>query len=174
MNYINKGKRDILIIPKFKNIDKIQNIRQKYDELYEKIMPHITLAFPFNKDISNEELKKKLLEITKNIKPFKIKCKGVALRKDERINTYYIFLNIVEGKEIIKEINSKIYINILNDIDIKKYNYEPHITLGATNNSQEKIVIYDEFETTVDTIIVEKIGKNEESIIQFEINLKKN
>ena len=174
MNYINKGKRDILIIPKFKNIDKIQNIRQKYDELYEKIMPHIILAFPFNKDISNEELKKKLLEITKSIKPFKIKCKGVTLRKDERINTYYIFLNIVEGKEIIKEINSKIYINILNDIDIKKYNYEPHITLGTTNNSQEKIVIYDEFETTVDTIIVEKIGKNEESIIQFEINLKKN
>ena len=77
MNYINKGKRDILIIPKFKNIDKIQNIRQRHDELYEKIMPHITLAFPFNKDISNEELKKKLLEITKNIKHFKIKCKEI-------------------------------------------------------------------------------------------------
>lgn len=27
MNYINKGKRDILIIPKFNNIDKIQEIR---------------------------------------------------------------------------------------------------------------------------------------------------
>jgi len=39
-NYINKGKRDILIIPKFNNIDKIQEIRKKYDELYMKIMPH--------------------------------------------------------------------------------------------------------------------------------------
>ena len=47
MNYINKGKRDILIIPKFKNIDKIQDIRQKYDELYEKIMPHITVLPQF-------------------------------------------------------------------------------------------------------------------------------
>ena len=35
MNYINKGKRDILIFPKFKNIDKIQEIRKKYDELAE-------------------------------------------------------------------------------------------------------------------------------------------
>ena len=62
MNYINKGKRDILIIPKFTNVDKIQEIRKKYDELYDVIMPHITLAFPFKKDISNEELKKELLK----------------------------------------------------------------------------------------------------------------
>ena len=34
MNYINKGKRDILIFPKFNNINKIQSIREKYDELF--------------------------------------------------------------------------------------------------------------------------------------------
>ncbi len=45
-----------------------------------------------------------LLDIVKNIKPFKIKCKGVTLKRDERANTYYIFLNIVEGKEIINQI----------------------------------------------------------------------
>ena len=171
MNYINKGKKDILIIPKFTNVDKIQKIRKEYDELYEVIMPHITLAFPFEKDISNEQLKKHLLNITKNIKPFKIKCKGITLREDKRINTYYIFLNIIEGKDLISEINEKIYKSILNDIDIKKYNYEPHITLGNTNNSDEKIELNDEFETIVDSIVVESIGENEESIIEFEINL---
>ena len=171
MNYINKGKRDILIIPKFTNVDKIQEIRKKYDELYDVIMPHITLAFPFNKDISNEELKKELLKITKNIKPFKIKCKGITLKEDKRINTYYIFLNIVEGKELLSEINKKIYQNILNDIDIKKYNYEPHITLGNTNNFYEKIELNDEFETIVDSIVIEQVGENEESIIESEIKL---
>ena len=55
MNYINKGKRDILIIPKFNNIHKIQIIREKYDELFNMIEPHITLAFPFRSNISNEE-----------------------------------------------------------------------------------------------------------------------
>lgn len=171
MNYINKGKRDILIIPKFTNVDKIQEIRKKYDELYGVIMPHITLAFPFEKDISNEELKKQLLKITKNIKPFRIKCKGITLKKDQRINTYYIFLNIVEGKELLSEINTKIYQNILNDIDIKKYNYDPHITLGNTDNSYEKINLNDEFETMVDSIVIEQIGENEESIIEVEIKL---
>ena len=105
MNYINEGKRDILIIPKFNNIHKIQMIREKYDELFDKIEPHITLAFPFRSNISNEELKRQLLNITKDISPFKIKCKGVTLRKDNRINTYYIFLNIQEGKEVINMTN---------------------------------------------------------------------
>lgn len=171
MNYINKGKRDILIIPKFNNIDKIQKVREKYDELFDKIMPHITLAFPFKKNISNKKLKRQLIDIATNIKPFRIKCKGITLRKDERINTYYIFLNIVEGKEIINEINYKIYENILNDISIKKYNYEPHITLGNTNNPNEKIELNEEFETIVSSIVVEQIGENEESTIEFEINL---
>lgn len=171
MNYINRGKRDILIIPKFNNINKIQKIREKYDELYDIINPHITLAFPFKSNISNEELRQQLLNITMNIKPFKIKCKGLTLRKDNRINTYYIFLNIVEGKEIINKINHKIYENILNDIDIKKYNYEPHITLGNTNNPNEKIELNEEFETIVDSIVVEQIGENEKSIIQFKISL---
>ena len=171
MYYINEGKRDILIIPNFNNIKIIQDIRKKYDELFDIIAPHITLAFPFKKDISNDKLKEQLLDIVKNIKPFKIKCKGVTLKRDERANTYYIFLNIVEGKEIINQINQKIYKNILNDIDIRKYNYEPHITLGNTNNANEKIEINEEFEAIVNSILVEGIGKNEESIIEFEIYL---
>ena len=118
MNYINRGKRDILIIPKFNNIHKIQMIREKYDELFDKIEPHITLAFPFRSNISNEKLKQQLTDIIRDNNPFRIKCKGVTLRKDKRINTYYIFLNIVEGKEIINEINHKIYENILRDVDI--------------------------------------------------------
>lgn len=171
MNYINSGKRDILIIPKFSNVDKIQKIREKYDELYNIIMPHITLAFPFENDISNEMLKEELENILKDIKPFSIKCKGISLKKDNRIGTYYIFLNIVEGKEIINEIYNSIYKNVLNDIDITKYDYEPHITLGTTDNPNEIIKLADDFESTVSSIVVERIGKNEESIIEFEISL---
>ena len=85
MNYINEGKRDILIIPKFNNIKTIQEVRRKYDILFDIIAPHITLAFPFKKEISNKKLREQLLNITKNITPFKIKCKGITLKKDEKI-----------------------------------------------------------------------------------------
>lgn len=170
MNYINKGKTDILIFPKFENVEKIQDIRKEYDELYGIIPPHITLAFPFKKEISNEELKERLEELFKNIKPFKISCKGTTISEDKKIGVYYIFLNIVEGKEIIKEINKKIYTEILNKPIIE--NYEPHITLGTTNNIDEKIELDEEFETIVDSIVVESIGENEESIIEFETSIK--
>lgn len=80
-------------------------------------------------------------------------------------------MNIQEGKKVINKINHRIYKNILKDVDIEKYNYEPHITIGSTNNPNEKIEIDEEFETIVDTIIVEQIGKNEESIIEFRISL---
>lgn len=40
----NTLKRDILIFPKFKNINKIQEIRNKYDRLANLIAPHITLG----------------------------------------------------------------------------------------------------------------------------------
>ncbi len=42
--YNNKGKRDILIFPKFKNMNIIQEIRSKYDRLATLVAPHITLG----------------------------------------------------------------------------------------------------------------------------------
>ena len=167
MNYINKGKRDILIFPRFENIEKIQRIRKKYDELYEIIPPHITLAFPFENEISNNEIKVKLKQLLKEVKPFKITCKGISIKEDKRVGTFYIFLNIIEGKEILKDINKKIYTEILNKPIIEIY--EPHITLGTTNNINEKIQLDEEFETIVNSVVVETIGENEESIIEFEI-----
>ena len=60
MKYINRGKRDILIFPQFDNIDEIEKIRKQYNELYGKISPHITLAFPFENSLTNEILKQEL------------------------------------------------------------------------------------------------------------------
>ena len=94
----------------------------------------------------------------------------LIIDKEVSKNVSKIFNDIIEGKTA-SEINKKIYQNILNDIDIKKYNYEPHITLGNTNNFYEKIELNDEFETIVDSIVIEQVGENEESIIESEIKL---
>lgn len=131
MNYINKGKRDILIFPQFDNIDKIQNIRNRYDELSQILPPHITLVFPFKIDLKNDEIRKKLSDICKSYNRFNIKCKGISFLKDKRINKYYIFLNIVEGNDIIRNISIDIYHRLLNK-DLPQY-YIPHITLGSVD-----------------------------------------
>lgn len=169
MNYINKGKRDILIFPKFDNIDKIQEIRQKYDELYSIIPPHITLAFPFKSEITNHELKEKLQNVLAEFKPFKITCSGISWKEDKKVNKFYIFLNIIEGSETLKSLHEKIYAEVLNKNKIT--DYTPHITIGATANKNENIELNEAFSTTISSIAVESIGENEESIIEFEIKL---
>ena len=113
MKYINKGKRDILIFPQFTNIEKIENIRKQYDELYKILPPHITLAFPFESSMSNEELKDRLMQALKSVKPFEIVMSGVSLHKDENIKTNYIFLNVVSGVKEIKILHNEIYEKVL-------------------------------------------------------------
>lgn len=50
-------KRAVVLFPKFNNIDTINNIREKYDPLYNYIAPHITIVFPFESDLTTNELK---------------------------------------------------------------------------------------------------------------------
>src|SRR5699024_3388146 len=121
--YINKEKRDILIFPKFKNINKIQELRNKYDPLANLIAPHITIAFPFSDNISNEELIKKLTNLLKNFRPFTIVFKGISLSEDN-----YIFLNCMNGYQEIIDLHNEIYKQILSS-NLKKYiKYINHLT----------------------------------------------
>ena len=48
--------RDILLFPKFNNVDIIERIRKECDELYGIIQPHITIGQKFNSD--EEQLRK--------------------------------------------------------------------------------------------------------------------
>lgn len=160
-------KRDILIFPKFNNIELIQNIREKYDRLYMLVPPHITLVFPFTDDISNEDLYIKLKELIKDTKKFNVKFKGLSLSDDN-----FIFLNCVLGSKNIIDLHDKIYNNILPTHLKKNIKYIPHITLGKSNNIENLKDFDYEFETIIDEISLEEIGKNEESIIINTIQLK--
>lgn len=169
MKYINKGKRDILIFPQFTNIEKIENIRKQYDELYKILPPHITLAFPFESSMSNDELKDRLMQVLKSVEPFEIVMSGVSLHKDENIKTNYIFLNVVSGVKEIKILHNEIYEKVLNQK--MSFEYIPHIPLGTTENEQIEFELNDKFKTIVTKVFVEEIGENEESNVLFEVDL---
>ena len=151
----NIGKRDILIFPKFKNINKIQEIRNKYDKLANLIALHITLAFPFSDDMSNEELITKLSNLLKNYEPFSVIFKGISLSDDN-----YIFLNCVKGCQEIIQLHDEIYKKILPTHFKKHTKYIPHITLGQSNNIDEFSTFTYEFETIVDEVSIELIGEH--------------
>ena len=163
---MNKGKRDILIFPKFKNINIIQELRNKYDPLANLIAPHITIAYPFSDNISNKELIKKLTNLLKNFNPFTIIFKGISLSKDN-----YIFLNCIQGNQEIIELHNEIYKQIIPSHLKNSIKYIPHITLGKSNNIENLDSFNHEFKTIVDEISIELIGEHEESIIIKNIKL---
>lgn len=159
--------RDILLFPKIKNIEIIQNTRLKYDRLANKINPHITIVFPFEDEITNEELYNKLILLTKDVKCFNISLKGIVLTNDK-----YVILRVIVGNDKIKKLHDCIYKNVFpkylrNDIE-----YIPHITLGQAKDLNEFLEFNFEFTGTVESIFIEEIGPNEESIIVKEIKLK--
>ena len=129
MAFDNTNKRDILIMVNFPNIDKIKEIQKKYYDIADKIEPHIAVTFPFDSDISDEELYEKLSKVVEKYKPFKIVCHGVSIPAGEYD---YRFLNIIENKDIIKSMSDDIYKSIIPDeLEYRdKYNYDTHISLA--------------------------------------------
>ena len=165
--YNNKGKRDILIFPKFNNMNLIQEVRNKYDRLSNLVAPHITLTFPFKDEMSNEELIFKLSELLKDYTPFQVTFEGVSITDDN-----YIFLNCTEGAETIYKLHNEIYEKIIPTHFKKEIEYIPHITLGQADNTEEFKDFDYQFTTVVDEVSIELIGDNEESIIIESIKLK--
>lgn len=164
--YNNIGKRDILIFPKFDNMKIINKIRNKYDRLSDLVAPHITLAFPFKDEISNEDLVSKLSVLLKNHSPFEVTFKGISLSDDN-----YILLNCVKGINEILKLHDNIYEKIIPSHFKKSIKYIPHITLGQADDLKAFSNFDYEFTTMINEISIEYIGNNEESIIIRNIKL---
>lgn len=162
--------RTIMIFPQFNNINKIDEIRRKYDPLSDLVRPHITLVFPFKSEISAEELSDQIKKAVKGISPFEIELGGFSTQQDKFGN--YLFLNVKRGEEYLKQLNSNLY-------DGKPpFSYYPHMTVGKFENTEQLENAHNDvkdcaetFTTVVDTVSVEEIGEHGESIIEIEIGL---
>lgn len=167
--------RTIMIFPEFENIDVINDIRKKYDPLADLVLPHITLVFPFDSELTNEELNLHLKECLRDIQPFKVELEGFS----KQVNSYgnSLFLNVVQGIDEIKNIHDRLYKDKLKQFDAG-YDYVPHMTVGRVSsmelldNAVDDVSAYnDKFSTVVKKISVEMIGDHEESIIIIEHEL---
>ena len=161
--------RAILIFPEFENIDLINDIRKKYDPLADLVLPHITLVFPFDSELTNEELSLYLKESLSDIHPFKVGLEGFSKQEDRYGN--YLFLNVVQGMDVIKNIHDILYKDKLKQFDAG-YDYVPHMTVGKVSSMELLDKAFDDvnkyndtFSTVVKKISVEIIEEHEESII---------
>lgn len=167
--------RTIMIFPEFDNMDVIDEIREKYDPLANFVRPHITIVFPFEMNITNEELSKILDNRIGNIKPFEIELQGFSKCEDRFGN--YLFLNVIRGTEIITQLHDLLYSNEFSLLNLG-ISFMPHMTVGKLNDATGLNDAYDlvkenntVFKSKIKKISVEMIGENDESIIVIEKKL---
>ena len=170
--------RTIMIFPEFENMYVIDPIRNRYDPLAKLVRPHITIVFPFESDMSNDELSYVLDMRLASVEPFDIELSGFTKHSGPDGN--YIFLNMTRGAKEIKKIHDELYNNEFSLFD-KGFEYVPHITVGKLETEAKledafNTVKYkrDVFSCNVNKISVEMIGEHEESIIILEKELTKN
>ena len=132
--------RTIMIFPDFEQMEIIESIREKYDPLYQLVKTHITVVFPFDMDVSNEELSKILERRLAHVRPFAIKLEGFRTGADSFGN--YLFLEVTKGKlDTVEELEQAFH-------EVKETNIC--------------------FTSMVTKISVEMIGEQDESIIILE------
>ncbi|GAB6421951.1 2'-5' RNA ligase family protein [Bacillus luti] len=167
--------RTILLFLNNIPINEIENIRQKHDPLFGLIPPHITIVFPFKSNVSNDELKSHILNLSKEVGKIEIEFA-------DRITSVgnYLFLEVKKGKEQIEELHDILYTGALLQFLNEDIPYIPHVTVGrktsvelAAEVVKDMPSFHKKLNCVIDRISVERIGENGESIIEFEVPLQK-
>lgn len=169
-----KMKRSIVIFPQFdSDTDLIQNIRQQYDPLADKIAPHITLVFPFESEISSDALRQHIENSLDGFKSFSLSLQGISQEEEN-----YLFLNIIKGQEQIIKLHDLLYSGILKQFLSEKHQYKPHVTVGRFQDlsiaqaamNELKYCDY-EFKTKINKVTTEIILEDFSSKIDFVVKL---
>jgi 2'-5' RNA ligase len=167
-------KRSITIFPEFENGRLIEEMRAKYDPLYQLIPPHITLVFPFTSDLTAKQLQEHMESVLSYEKPFSITLQGVTGEGSE-----YLFLNVKKGNDEIIKLHDLLYTGLLKDFLFRELTYLPHLTVGRFNDTgafkaalNETAQITEEFTTIVNRIVVEEIVESGQSRPEFYVDLR--
>src|SRR5690625_2832963 len=127
----------IIIYPSENIQTEINNLRKRYDPEYPLIKPHITLKTRF--DIDKNSLKiliDELIELTKDIEPFKINIKKISSFKPDSNKIYF---KIEQHDELEKSHNAS-YKGIVPKT--KSTRFVPHTTSAKDLTPDEFVDIY--------------------------------
>ncbi|TCW57880.1 2'-5' RNA ligase superfamily protein [Bacillus thuringiensis] len=166
--------RTILLFLNDMSTNGIEDI-SRHDPLCGLIPPHITVVFPFESSISNDELKLHILKLSKGIQEIEIEFANQITSEGE-----YLFLRVEKGQKQIEELHDLLYTRALLQFLKEDIPYIPHVTVGrkesaelATEATKDIHSFHEKLQCVINRISVERIGENGESIIEFEVPLQK-
>lgn len=115
------------------NVDKIINLRRKYDPHWKIISPHITIVSPISA-ITEGQLIEHVENVINDIYSFSIHLTGLMKTSDD-----CLFLLVKEGNEKIINVYDRLYSGILTSYIPTDYPFVPHVTIGKFETKDNSI-----------------------------------
>lgn len=166
-------KRAIHIFPRFANEEMINRLRLDFDPLASLIAPHLTLVFPFESSLSEEELLEHCRTALREMEPFQLTMRGITGTPE-----WYVYLTVKQGNDAIIDMHDRLYRGPLESFLFRKVTYIPHLTVGRLSSMEafeaalQATQGFDtEFTCVVDQIVVERIEADESSTVENVISL---
>lgn len=156
----------------------LEDIRKKYDYLHDMIEGHITLVFPFESDLSTDDLVKSIKPIMEKSKKFMISCRSIS---KVEAHGYFLFLDVSKGEDSIMKLHDELYQGILAEYQpewAKNGGYRAHMTLGRFKDERSLDIAYEDvkgfnetMEILIDRVYIEIIEEDESSTIEAVIHM---
>lgn len=127
-------KRVIFIEPIIENGELIEFLFNKYNPDSSFVKPHICLVFPFESNVTKDEINNIFERILSKYNDFNICLHGTSISYEGDNN--FLFLNIDDQNNILKEISEELYGQLGPNAKLKG-EYTPHITIGKSKSVQE-------------------------------------
>ncbi|MDF5730795.1 MAG: 2'-5' RNA ligase family protein [Rhizonema sp. PD38] len=112
----------------------INQLRKEYDPQVNLIDPHITLVFPIEGALDDEQ---RLIDHIANVltawKPFYIHLHGLAQSSDN-----YLYLTLQKGNTEVVKLHEELYTGILADYKREDILFIPHVTLGVLHQEEHQ------------------------------------
>ena len=165
----------ILLFPDLTNREQIDRYRSRFDPLAGKIVPHVTLVFPFAaKGLEGEALADHVAERIRGMGAFELEAALPAV-----FEKGYVYLRIDAGGRQIQRLHDSLYTDGLRSFLRTDVDYIPHITIGRFADAiterearEAAAVLSGPFRARIHEILIERIGADEESIVVSRLPLE--
>ena len=160
-------KRAIVLFPDLAEMTDIESIRRSYDPLAGKIRPHVTLVFPFESELSSDEIRAHVAAVTQSTRPFVL-----TLGKPESTDDNYVWFPVAEGRTQVLGIHNSLHKGLLREFKSTTNAFNPHVTVAHVHESKvpEALRAARKLKTAgraqVDRVVIESISQDDCSDIE--------
>jgi 2'-5' RNA ligase len=152
----------IFLLPS--NLDPlVQEFRLKHDPQSKLVPPHVTVVFPFDIELDDDELTRRCQSAIKGVNRIEAKLGPISIEPNG-----YVFFLLDQGREEITKIHNQLYSGPLKDQFIGT-SFKPHITIARFDDYNRMVVtkaadlLKPNQDFVIDQIVVEEIEDNGKS-----------